>query len=128
MNMSLLRILVNFQKSLSFKKLTTTGKNEPDALAVFVLYPLNCLLTVLVHMCLRLRTLLKTAKKKLRDQETGGAEFGSPMSSLRMDVGRHSQADGAFGRMKDKVCVIQHRDFSVNPQVIHYSCRCSVVP
>ncbi|XP_024865994.1 ankyrin repeat domain-containing protein 26 isoform X8 [Kryptolebias marmoratus] len=43
----------------------------------------------------RLRTLLKTAKKKLRDQEAGGAEFASPMSSLRMDQGRHrhSQAD-----------------------------------
>lgn len=55
------------------------------------------------HMCLRLRTLLKTAKKKLRDQDTGGAEFGSPMNSLRMDLGRHTQADGAFGRMKEKV-------------------------
>ncbi|XP_008282227.1 ankyrin repeat domain-containing protein 26 [Stegastes partitus] len=55
----------------------------------------------------RLRTLLKTAKKKLRDQESGGAEFGSPMSSLRMDLGRHSQAEGAFGRMKDKVDDLQ---------------------
>uniref|UniRef100_A0A3B4Z6P8 Ankyrin repeat domain 30B n=1 Tax=Stegastes partitus TaxID=144197 RepID=A0A3B4Z6P8_9TELE len=54
-----------------------------------------------------LRTLLKTAKKKLRDQESGGAEFGSPMSSLRMDLGRHSQAEGAFGRMKDKVDDLQ---------------------
>ncbi|XP_041795118.1 ankyrin repeat domain-containing protein 26 isoform X4 [Chelmon rostratus] len=51
----------------------------------------------------RLRTLLKTAKKKLRDQDTGGVEFSSPMSSLRMDHGRHSQAEGAVGRMKDKV-------------------------
>ncbi|XP_031724501.1 ankyrin repeat domain-containing protein 26 isoform X7 [Anarrhichthys ocellatus] len=51
----------------------------------------------------RLRTLLKTAKKKLRDQETGGAEFGSPMSSLQADQGRHGQAEGAFGRMKEKV-------------------------
>ncbi|XP_041651045.1 ankyrin repeat domain-containing protein 26 isoform X7 [Cheilinus undulatus] len=48
----------------------------------------------------RLRTLLKTAKKKLRDQDTGGAEFGSPMSSLRLDQGRYSQAEG---RMKEKV-------------------------
>ncbi|XP_044049238.1 ankyrin repeat domain-containing protein 26 isoform X13 [Siniperca chuatsi] len=55
----------------------------------------------------RLRTLLKTAKKKLRDQDTGGAEFGSPMSSLRMDLGRHSQAEGAFGRMKEKVDDLQ---------------------
>ncbi|TKS68207.1 Ankyrin repeat domain-containing protein 26 [Collichthys lucidus] len=59
----------------------------------------------------RLRTLLKTAKKKLRDQDAGGAEFASPMSSLRMDVGRHIQADGAFGRMKDKVGVIHYCDF-----------------
>ncbi|XP_068579085.1 ankyrin repeat domain-containing protein 26 isoform X2 [Cebidichthys violaceus] len=44
----------------------------------------------------RLRTLLKTAKKKLRDQETGGAEFGSPMSSLQVDQSRH-------GRMTEKV-------------------------
>ncbi|XP_034391748.1 ankyrin repeat domain-containing protein 36C isoform X1 [Cyclopterus lumpus] len=55
----------------------------------------------------RLRTLLKTAKKKLRDQDTGGAEFGSPMSSLRMDQGRHGQAEGSFGRMKDKVDDLQ---------------------
>ncbi|XP_031138641.1 ankyrin repeat domain-containing protein 26 isoform X14 [Sander lucioperca] len=51
----------------------------------------------------RLRTVLKTAKKKLRDQDTGGAEFGSPMSSLRVDPGRHSQAEGALGRLKEKV-------------------------
>ncbi|XP_027128485.1 ankyrin repeat domain-containing protein 26 isoform X9 [Larimichthys crocea] len=57
----------------------------------------------------RLRTLLKTAKKKLRDQDAGGAEFASPMSSLRMDVGRHIQADGAFGRMKDKVDDLQEQ-------------------
>ncbi|XP_067446469.1 ankyrin repeat domain-containing protein 26 isoform X7 [Thunnus thynnus] len=55
----------------------------------------------------RLRTLLKTAKKKLRDQDTGGPEFASPMSSLRMDVGRHSQAEGAVGRMKEKVDDLQ---------------------
>ncbi|XP_029993445.1 ankyrin repeat domain-containing protein 26 isoform X3 [Sphaeramia orbicularis] len=51
-----------------------------------------------------LRTLLKTAKKKLRDQDMGGAEFGSPMGSLRMDMGRYSQADG---RMKEKVDDLQ---------------------
>nr|XP_029138652.1 ankyrin repeat domain-containing protein 26-like isoform X1 [Labrus bergylta] len=51
----------------------------------------------------RLRTLVKNAKKRLREQDTGGAEFGSPMSSLRMDQGRHSQAEGSFGRMKEKV-------------------------
>lgn len=47
----------------------------------------------------RLRTLVKTAKKKLRDQGTHGAEFTSPMSSLRMDMARQSQDP----RMKDKV-------------------------
>ncbi|KAM6936992.1 ankyrin repeat domain-containing protein 26 [Xenentodon cancila] len=55
----------------------------------------------------RLRTLLKTAKKKLRDQEAAGAEFGSPSNSLRMDLSRYSQADGALGRMKDKVDDLQ---------------------
>ncbi|KAK7891618.1 hypothetical protein WMY93_023581 [Mugilogobius chulae] len=38
----------------------------------------------------RLRTLLKTAKKKLRDQDMG-AEFNSPMNSLRMEMGRLNQ-------------------------------------
>lgn len=52
----------------------------------------------------RLRTLLKTAKKKIRDQDMGGAEFGSPMGSLRMDMGRYSQGDG---RMKEKVDDLQ---------------------
>ncbi|XP_060932800.1 ankyrin repeat domain-containing protein 26 [Limanda limanda] len=51
----------------------------------------------------RLRTLLKTAKKKLRD--SGGADFASPMSSIRMELGRHSQAEG--GRMRDKVDDLQ---------------------
>ncbi|XP_061576833.1 ankyrin repeat domain-containing protein 26-like isoform X3 [Cololabis saira] len=55
----------------------------------------------------RQRTLLKTAKKKLRDQEAAGAEFGSPSNSLRLDLSRHSQADGAVGRMKDKVDDLQ---------------------
>ncbi|XP_056243415.1 ankyrin repeat domain-containing protein 26 isoform X9 [Seriola aureovittata] len=55
----------------------------------------------------RLRTLLKTAKKKLRDQDTSGAEVVSPMSSLRMDQARHSQAEGGFGRMKEKVDDLQ---------------------
>ncbi|XP_069018039.1 ankyrin repeat domain-containing protein 26 [Embiotoca jacksoni] len=55
----------------------------------------------------RLRTLVKAAKKKLRDQDAGGAEFSSPMSNRRMDLGRHSQAEGDFGRMKDKVSDLQ---------------------
>ncbi|XP_059182466.1 ankyrin repeat domain-containing protein 26-like [Centropristis striata] len=57
----------------------------------------------------RLRTLLKTAKKKLRDQDTAGAEFGSPMSSLRMDVGKRSQVDASIGQMKEKVDDLQMR-------------------
>ncbi|XP_075326448.1 ankyrin repeat domain-containing protein 26 isoform X1 [Odontesthes bonariensis] len=55
----------------------------------------------------RLRTLLKTAKKKLRDQDAAGAEFGSPLNSLRIDQGRHNQSEGAFGRIKDKVDDLQ---------------------
>ncbi|KAF3855119.1 hypothetical protein F7725_023174 [Dissostichus mawsoni] len=55
----------------------------------------------------RLRTLVKTAKKKLRDQETGGAEFASPLGSLRVEQGRHSQAEGAIGRMKERVDDLQ---------------------
>lgn len=47
----------------------------------------------------------------------GGAEFVSPMSSLRMDLGRHSQAEGTFGRMKDKVCLIQHCYFGEKPKI-----------
>ncbi|XP_034734639.1 ankyrin repeat domain-containing protein 26 isoform X8 [Etheostoma cragini] len=55
----------------------------------------------------RLRTVLKTAKKKLRDQDTGAAEFGFPMNSLREDTGRHSQAEGALARLKEKVDDLQ---------------------
>ncbi|XP_032379301.1 ankyrin repeat domain-containing protein 26 isoform X5 [Etheostoma spectabile] len=55
----------------------------------------------------RLRTVLKTAKKKLRDQDTGGAEFGFPMNSLQVDPGRHSQAEGALARLKEKVDDLQ---------------------
>ncbi|KAK2842567.1 hypothetical protein Q5P01_012767 [Channa striata] len=55
----------------------------------------------------RLRTLLKTAKKKLRDQDAGGAELVSPMNSLRMDLSRHGLAEGAIGRMKEKVDDLQ---------------------
>lgn len=88
-------------------------------LQVFVKYSF-CVLKF-VDMCLRLRTLLKTAKKKLRDQDTGGAEFGSPLSSLRVDQSRHSQPEGAFGRMKDKVCMVQRFDIGVNPKIIYYA-------
>ncbi|XP_040018037.2 ankyrin repeat domain-containing protein 26 isoform X6 [Gasterosteus aculeatus] len=55
----------------------------------------------------RFRTLLKTAKKKLRDQETGGAEYGSPISGLQTDQGRQGQAEGAFGLMKERLDDLQ---------------------
>ncbi|XP_028813694.1 ankyrin repeat domain-containing protein 26 isoform X3 [Denticeps clupeoides] len=53
-----------------------------------------------------LRTLVKTAKKKLREQDC--AEFGSPLSSLKggMDL-RHSEAEAAISRMKAKVDELQ---------------------
>ncbi|XP_031657125.1 ankyrin repeat domain-containing protein 26 isoform X2 [Oncorhynchus kisutch] len=50
----------------------------------------------------RLRTLVKTAKKKLREQDCAGAEFGSPMSSMRGEMG-HRQTEADISRMKDKV-------------------------
>ncbi|XP_054633487.1 ankyrin repeat domain-containing protein 26 isoform X5 [Dunckerocampus dactyliophorus] len=60
--------------------------------------------TALQKEIYRLRTVLKTAKKKLRDQDRGaGADFSSPMSSLRMELGRHSQTDGGFEGRKEKV-------------------------
>ncbi|XP_061898752.1 ankyrin repeat domain-containing protein 26 isoform X2 [Entelurus aequoreus] len=56
----------------------------------------------------RLRTLLKTAKKKLRDQDRGaGADFSSPMSSLKMELGRHSRADRSFEGRREKVNDLQ---------------------
>jgi len=44
----------------------------------------------------------------------GGAEFVSPMSSLRMEQGRHGQAEGSFGRMKEKVCINRVRTVMEN--------------
>ncbi|KAM8891549.1 ankyrin repeat domain-containing protein 26 isoform 7-T11 [Spinachia spinachia] len=55
----------------------------------------------------RFRALLKTAKKKLRDQETGGAEYGSPTGALWTEQGRQGRAEGAFGLMKEKVDDLQ---------------------
>ncbi|XP_064199136.1 ankyrin repeat domain-containing protein 26 isoform X7 [Anguilla rostrata] len=47
----------------------------------------------------RLRTLVKTAKKKLREQDSG--DVASPLSSLRGEMGhRQMDADAAVGRMK----------------------------
>ncbi|XP_068595064.1 ankyrin repeat domain-containing protein 26 [Brachionichthys hirsutus] len=54
----------------------------------------------------RMRTLLKTAKKKLRVQDLGGNEFGSPVSSLRMDLGRTGRSEG---RMDHKVEDLQRQ-------------------
>lgn len=54
-------------------------------------------------MC-RLRTLVKTAKKKLREQD--GAELGSPLGSLRGELSyRQNETEGVISRMKIKVCV-----------------------
>ncbi|XP_049330498.1 ankyrin repeat domain-containing protein 26 isoform X4 [Astyanax mexicanus] len=54
----------------------------------------------------RLRTLVKTAKKKLREQD--GGELASPFGSLRGETGhRHSEAEGAISRMKSKVDDLQ---------------------
>ncbi|XP_042563202.1 ankyrin repeat domain-containing protein 26-like [Clupea harengus] len=54
----------------------------------------------------RLRTLVKTAKKKLREQD--GGELGSPLTSLRGDMGqRQSETESAISRMKAKVDDLQ---------------------
>ncbi|XP_076122991.1 ankyrin repeat domain-containing protein 26 isoform X2 [Alosa pseudoharengus] len=54
----------------------------------------------------RLRTLVKTAKKKLREQD--GGELASPLTSLRGDLGqRQSDTESAISRMKAKVDELQ---------------------
>ncbi|XP_017340864.1 ankyrin repeat domain-containing protein 26 isoform X1 [Ictalurus punctatus] len=54
----------------------------------------------------RLRTLVKTAKKKLREQN--GGELGSPMGSLRGELSyRQNETEGAVSRMKIKVDELQ---------------------
>lgn len=54
-------------------------------------------------MCVfRLRTLVKTAKKKLREQD--GGELGSPLGSLRGEMSnRQNETEFAISRMKIKV-------------------------
>lgn len=48
---------------------------------------------------------MKTAKKKLREQDAG--ELGSPLASLRGDLGqRQSDTESAISRMKAKVRTI----------------------
>lgn len=65
--------------------------NDPECVGVNV-----------VCLVYRLRTLVKTAKKKLREQD--GGELGSPLASLRGDLGqRQSDAESAISRMKAKV-------------------------
>ncbi|XP_058263435.1 ankyrin repeat domain-containing protein 26 isoform X3 [Hemibagrus wyckioides] len=54
----------------------------------------------------RLRTLVKTAKKKLREQD--GGELGSPLGSLRGELSyRQNETEGAISRMKIKVDELQ---------------------
>ncbi|XP_053093156.1 ankyrin repeat domain-containing protein 26 isoform X3 [Pangasianodon hypophthalmus] len=54
----------------------------------------------------RLRTLVKTAKKKLREQD--GGELGSPLGSLRGELSyRQNETEGAVSRMKIKVDELQ---------------------
>ncbi|XP_060770671.1 ankyrin repeat domain-containing protein 26 isoform X3 [Neoarius graeffei] len=54
----------------------------------------------------RLRTLVKTAKKKLREQDIG--ELGSPLGSLRGELSyRQNEMEGAVSRMKIKVDELQ---------------------
>ncbi|XP_057693531.1 ankyrin repeat domain-containing protein 26 isoform X2 [Corythoichthys intestinalis] len=56
----------------------------------------------------RLRTLLKTAKRRMREMGNGGGgDFASPMSSLKVDLGRNSRADGAFNGRAEKVRDLQ---------------------
>ncbi|KAM9495742.1 ankyrin repeat domain-containing protein 26 isoform 1-T2 [Clarias gariepinus] len=54
----------------------------------------------------RLRTLVKTAKKRLREQD--GGELGSPLGSLRGETSyRLNENEGAVSRMKIKVDELQ---------------------
>ncbi|GAA6089790.1 ankyrin repeat domain-containing protein 26 isoform X5 [Tachysurus ichikawai] len=54
----------------------------------------------------RLRTLVKTAKKKLREQD--GGELGSPLGSLRGEMSnRQNETEFAISRMKIKVDELQ---------------------
>lgn len=47
---------------------------------------------------------MKTAKKKLREQD--GGELGSPLGSLRGELSyRQNETEGAVIRMKIKVCL-----------------------
>lgn len=48
---------------------------------------------------------MKTAKKKLREQDVG--ELGSPLGSLRGELSyRQNETEGAVSRMKIKVCLL----------------------
>ncbi|XP_077424488.1 ankyrin repeat domain-containing protein 26 isoform X7 [Vanacampus margaritifer] len=75
----------------------------------------------------RLRTLLKTAKRRLRGQDTGGGggggDFASPLSSLKMDLGRHSRADGAIDARREKVCASDAAPSFLN-DIANTVCEC----
>ncbi|XP_050954881.1 ankyrin repeat domain-containing protein 26 isoform X4 [Labeo rohita] len=53
----------------------------------------------------RLKSLLKTAKKQLREQ--GGGQLESPMGSFRADMSHRLEAEGAVSRMKTRVDELQ---------------------
>ncbi|XP_019748855.1 ankyrin repeat domain-containing protein 26 isoform X3 [Hippocampus comes] len=51
----------------------------------------------------RLRTVCKMAKRTVEKMRGGGAgDFASPLSSLKVDLGRPSRADGAFDGRREK--------------------------
>ncbi|KAJ7998227.1 hypothetical protein DPEC_G00220400 [Dallia pectoralis] len=50
----------------------------------------------------RLRALVKTAKKKLLEQDMAGADWGSPIRSTRGEMD-HRQTEASISRMKDKM-------------------------
>lgn len=52
-------------------------------------------------VCVRLKTLVKSAKKQLREQ--GGGHLDSPLGSFRGDASHRLEAETAVGRMKNKV-------------------------
>ncbi|XP_059402528.1 ankyrin repeat domain-containing protein 26-like isoform X8 [Carassius carassius] len=53
----------------------------------------------------RLKTLLKTAKKQLREQ--GGGQLDSPLGSFRADMSHRLEAESAVSRMKTRVDELQ---------------------
>lgn len=62
-----------------------------------------CLVSCVLYrtVCVRLKTLLKTAKKQLREQ--GGAQLDSTLGSFRGDMSHRLEAESSFSRMKTRV-------------------------